>query len=330
MSSTSSPATHSELPLVTPLPSGKKREQRGYHWTDPQPGRVPAKKSKSADDIERNVRDLLHKKLFGKDDAVKVNALHELTQYLESPYEIPKRAIVEWDGCHLVLLALERELDSNDEALERELDSNDEALERELDSDEGANRTRQGDSNDEALEQELDSDEGAQERELEKAARANRTRQLVDAALTFLKCWNRGGTGRHDAMLRCKGVEIVVRAMRVVPDDPDIKLEGIACFYYFTRDKHGKYLKELVKEECIPLLAQAMKDSSNGALTREFSLIILGRLCKVAVPANFKSHVDARAFGALLSMFQEFESSGMRQAPEVIDSCRALASKMLE
>jgi hypothetical protein len=181
----------------------------------------PAKKVKSADDIERTVRDLLHKKLFGKDKTVKVNALRELTQYLESPNETPRRAIVEWDGCHLVLLALERELDSNDEALERELDR----------------------------------DDGARERELDRDARANRTRQVVDAALSFLKCWNRGGTGRHDTMLRRKGVEIVARAMRVVPDDPDIKLEGIACFYYFTRDKHGKYLKELVKEECVSLLA---------------------------------------------------------------------------
>jgi hypothetical protein len=73
-----------------------------------------------------------------------------------------------------------------------------------------------------------------------------------------------------------------------------------------------------------------MSDDANGDFTREYALIILGRLCKVAGPAKFTGHVDDGAFGALLSMFQRFESSGIGHVPEVVDSCRALASKMLE
>jgi hypothetical protein len=287
MSSTSSPATHYKLPLVSPVPSGNKRTYQYSLFSltavqdDPAPAQAAAKKAKSVDDVERDVADLLGMNIFVKDAAAKVIALRALSMYLASgdatnfadpQVEDYRRAIAERDGCHWVLLVLEVELGRKD----------------------GANS------------------------------------QVAHAALSFLKLWNCHCADRSDSMLRFNGVEILGRVMQVFPDESPIQWAGIACLYYFTRKDDDKHLEELVFVDCIPLIARAMTDDANGDLTRELALIILGRLCKVAGPDNFKGHVDATAFGALLPMFQQFESSGIRHSQEVVDSCRALASKMLE
>jgi hypothetical protein len=282
MSSTSSPATHSELPLVSPVSSGKKRSfSLSASQDDPAPAQAAAKKAKCVDDVEWDVADLLGKNLFVKDVAAKVGTLRALSRYLASgdatnfadpQIEDYRRAIAKRDGCHWVLLVLEVELGKKD----------------------GANS------------------------------------QVVDAALSFLKLWNCHCAERSDSMLRFNGVEIVGRVMQVFPNDSKIQWAGIACLYYFTRNDDGKHLEELVSVDCIPLIVRVMKDDSNEKLARGFALIILGRLCRVVYPANFKGHVDARAFGALLPLFQFFEDSRASIAEEVCDSCRALASKMLE
>jgi hypothetical protein len=77
------------------------------------------------DEVEREVRGVLDKKLFGQDDAVKVDAMRTLTEYFretgrsEEEYQQNdgyRRAVGEWGGCRLVLLVLELELDKGDRA----------------------------------------------------------------------------------------------------------------------------------------------------------------------------------------------------------------------
>jgi hypothetical protein len=96
----------------------------------------PAKKKAKASvkgsggdaDIEKEVRELLEKKLMGAaadDAAAKVKALRTLNEYWDyddsgeksnAEYEEHRRATVESDGCHLVLIVLRQELDKGDGA----------------------------------------------------------------------------------------------------------------------------------------------------------------------------------------------------------------------
>lgn len=112
---------------VSPVQSsaaGKRKEPSEVEQDEPSPAQVVAKKAKSVDEIDQEVRELLDKKLFGQDDAVKVEALRKLSGYTfhqeyrsEDPdKKLYRRAVVEWGGCRLVLLVLELELDKRDRA----------------------------------------------------------------------------------------------------------------------------------------------------------------------------------------------------------------------
>jgi hypothetical protein len=114
---------------VSPVQSsaaGKRKEPSEVEQDEPAPAQVKAaaKKAKSANEVEQEVRRLLDKKLFGQDDALKVEALGKLTEYFtpeddndaDQAKEIYRRAVGEWGGCRLVLLALELELDKGDRA----------------------------------------------------------------------------------------------------------------------------------------------------------------------------------------------------------------------
>jgi hypothetical protein len=129
MSSNSNPATHSEVARVSPVQSskssGKRKVSSATSQLDPEPAETPAKKAKSVDEVEREVRGVLGKKLFGQDDAVKVDAMRTLTEYFRKTGRSEeenqqndgyRRAVGEWGGCRLVLLVLELELDKGDRA----------------------------------------------------------------------------------------------------------------------------------------------------------------------------------------------------------------------
>jgi hypothetical protein len=85
-------------------------------------GPAQKKAKKSYEDITMEVPDLLETKLLGaaNDDGVRVEALQTLRAYFKtidaSPQERQEkeeyqRVVTEWNGCHLVLVALRHELD---------------------------------------------------------------------------------------------------------------------------------------------------------------------------------------------------------------------------
>jgi hypothetical protein len=78
--------------------------------------------TKSVDEIEQEVRGLLDDKLFGKDVAVKADALRQLKVYLQTSESSEEehqqmkeysRAVSNLGGCHLVLIALRQEIDKD-------------------------------------------------------------------------------------------------------------------------------------------------------------------------------------------------------------------------
>jgi hypothetical protein len=107
-------------PQCPPTPCGPtSRPSARYllpHRQDvPDPGEQEresaTKKAKLVDGIKKDVRELLDKKLMGKDDKGRVEALRALVEYFrkgessDSEYQQKsehRRAVSEWDGCHLV------------------------------------------------------------------------------------------------------------------------------------------------------------------------------------------------------------------------------------
>jgi hypothetical protein len=81
-----------------------------------------ATRTKSVGAIEKEVQELLDEKVFGRDDAAKVEALRKLKKYLleggSSGQESQQQkeygqAVSNLGGCHLVLIALRQELDKD-------------------------------------------------------------------------------------------------------------------------------------------------------------------------------------------------------------------------
>ena len=80
------------------------------------------KEAKSVNDIQQEVRELLENHLVGKADAVKLTTLLTLVAHLDAGTKTRtpendeyRRAIAEWDGCHLVLIVLRQELDKGEQ-----------------------------------------------------------------------------------------------------------------------------------------------------------------------------------------------------------------------
>jgi hypothetical protein len=125
-------STHSAAACVSPVQSSQiscKRKNSTSSQDNKDapesPAQAVAKRAKSVDEIDEEVRELLDKKLFGQDDAVKVEAMRKLTEYFrkggntDQEYQQKaghRRAAGEWGACRLVLLVLDLELDKGDRA----------------------------------------------------------------------------------------------------------------------------------------------------------------------------------------------------------------------
>jgi hypothetical protein len=112
------------MSCAAPVPSSsgavKRKEPSTSQGAPAAPAQVVAKKAKSVAGIEKEVRNLLDKKLFGKDDDAKVKAMRKLHGYFqtgensskESKRQKYRHAIVKRNGCQLVLIVLQQELEN--------------------------------------------------------------------------------------------------------------------------------------------------------------------------------------------------------------------------
>jgi hypothetical protein len=136
MSRKSNPSAHALVASrlsVSPVPSSlgfsvKRKNPFSLHDDRAAPVHAVAKKAKSVDEIDQEVRDLLDKKLFGKDDAAKVEAMRRLHRYFqkgetsaqESRRQGYRHAVAKRNGCQLVLIVLQQELDADGDAANRD------------------------------------------------------------------------------------------------------------------------------------------------------------------------------------------------------------------
>jgi hypothetical protein len=128
-----SPASSGAAPASASSAAGSNNSnnKRKDNPAPTRPAAGPDKKTKVAEDggdaeIKREVRELLEKKLMGAaadDAAAKVKALRKLNKYWyydpntsNTTYKAYRRATIESDGCHLILIVLRQELDKGEGA----------------------------------------------------------------------------------------------------------------------------------------------------------------------------------------------------------------------